>query len=562
MSSVKHLREFISERLTAAAEEIFTEFEKTIVQYEEVIDRQRRLLDTSWKPQIKSNTTDVPQHHDCKEEEVLPDHQLFYQEIISSLDQEEPEPLQIDEDQEEVRREGEQLVLKDETDMVVQSRSESGEVYEVLANTSIQNEEETDHLPGLWNIVMKPEIRLHRIELSHQQICKNKEEDIGNQHQNTDMDQDEPEPPQIKEEQEQQSTNQEGVQLVLKQETETFIVTPNNEDGDHMEPEPNSNQLFFNNSLLAERHVQEANRDVFSASAINTEQEMDSTNRSHTNNVHNSHKPDVFCKDDTSKKSVKCDICGKGFKKACQMKRHRYVHTGVSPYVCQMCGKSYSQSSHLIAHMRTHTGEKPYSCDTCGKGFVSKSTLTIHKRIHTGEKPFACETCGIRFRLLNQLVVHMRSHTGEQPYNCKKCKKSFRDHYNLTVHMRSHTGVKPYCCHTCGKCFSQSNILIDHMRTHTGEKPFSCKVCGKSFNHRSTLSHHLRIHTGEKPYCCKVCGKGFRLKQAFNVHNQTHTGEKPYSCITCGKCFSQNYHLIVHMKTHTGEKLEKKKRLK
>ena len=52
MSSVQHLREFISQRLTAAAEEIFTEFEKTIVQYEEEIDRQRRLLDITWKPRI------------------------------------------------------------------------------------------------------------------------------------------------------------------------------------------------------------------------------------------------------------------------------------------------------------------------------------------------------------------------------------------------------------------------------------------------------------------------------------------------------------------------------
>lgn len=50
MSSVLYLRDFISERLTAAAEEIFSEFEKTIVQYEEQLDRQRRLLDVSWKP--------------------------------------------------------------------------------------------------------------------------------------------------------------------------------------------------------------------------------------------------------------------------------------------------------------------------------------------------------------------------------------------------------------------------------------------------------------------------------------------------------------------------------
>ncbi|KAK5610355.1 hypothetical protein CRENBAI_006383, partial [Crenichthys baileyi] len=53
MSSVQHLREFIRERLTAAAEEIFSEVEKTIVRYEEDV----RLLGTCWKPQI--NTTRI-----------------------------------------------------------------------------------------------------------------------------------------------------------------------------------------------------------------------------------------------------------------------------------------------------------------------------------------------------------------------------------------------------------------------------------------------------------------------------------------------------------------------
>ncbi len=53
MSSVDCLREFVKERLTAAVEEIFGVFQKTIVDYEEEIDRQRRLLDIVWKPEIK-----------------------------------------------------------------------------------------------------------------------------------------------------------------------------------------------------------------------------------------------------------------------------------------------------------------------------------------------------------------------------------------------------------------------------------------------------------------------------------------------------------------------------
>ncbi|XP_034999405.2 probable basic-leucine zipper transcription factor K isoform X3 [Hippoglossus stenolepis] len=118
MSSAQYLREFISERLTAAAEEIFTVFEKTIVQYEEEVARQRRLLDTVLKPEIKLHRIELPQQHVCKEEEVLTDQQLCHQERNSSLDQEEQEPPQIKEEQEEMctSQEGEQLVLKQETE--------------------------------------------------------------------------------------------------------------------------------------------------------------------------------------------------------------------------------------------------------------------------------------------------------------------------------------------------------------------------------------------------------------------------------------------------------------
>ncbi|XP_076732799.1 uncharacterized protein LOC143413494 isoform X2 [Maylandia zebra] len=191
MPSVQYLREFINERLTAAAEQIFLEFEKTIVQYEEEIDRQRRLLDITWKPQIKLHRTDDPQQHVCKEEEeVLPEQQLWNQERSSSVDQEEPEPPQIKEEQEELcsSQEGEQLGLKEETDTFMVTAAEEGEHSEPEANTdqlpshssdtftflqskskeifevinnSILYEEENDHQHRLMDISWKPEIQLH-----------------------------------------------------------------------------------------------------------------------------------------------------------------------------------------------------------------------------------------------------------------------------------------------------------------------------------------------------------------------------------------------------------------
>lgn len=59
MSKIEMLRLLISQRLTAAAEEIFGAFGRTVAEYEEEIsrfkleiERQRRLLDLSRTPQI------------------------------------------------------------------------------------------------------------------------------------------------------------------------------------------------------------------------------------------------------------------------------------------------------------------------------------------------------------------------------------------------------------------------------------------------------------------------------------------------------------------------------
>lgn len=72
---------------------------------------------TSYK--TTQSSTVLLQQDVCKEEEeVDSDQQLCDQERYSSLDQEDPDPLQIKEEQEEVCtcQEGEQLIVKQETD--------------------------------------------------------------------------------------------------------------------------------------------------------------------------------------------------------------------------------------------------------------------------------------------------------------------------------------------------------------------------------------------------------------------------------------------------------------
>lgn len=61
MASVNCLRDFVNERLTAAAEEIVKVFEKTIADYEKEINRQRRLLAVVCKPRVKLHRTGLCQ---------------------------------------------------------------------------------------------------------------------------------------------------------------------------------------------------------------------------------------------------------------------------------------------------------------------------------------------------------------------------------------------------------------------------------------------------------------------------------------------------------------------
>ncbi|XP_042343951.1 zinc finger protein 251-like [Plectropomus leopardus] len=401
MSSLEYLREFVNQRLTAAAEEIFGVFKRSIVEYEEELSRQRRLLENICKPEIKSARTEFPQQHVCHEEEVLADQQeLCTPGRSSSLDQEDPEPPLIKEEQEElcINQEGEQLLLKEEeTDTFMFTPA-----YE-----------ENDHCED-QTLYLSADER----------------------------------------------------QTVVGENTLSYISVVNT-----VVSEQNMDlQLLSHNYHVAESRDHTGGQHGDSGSSTDAEPEQHHRSSSHTFHVYDPTMPTVRRNANAHDKSFKCEMCERVFKSKSHLQRHMTIHTGEKPFSCKICGKDFRHNSTLKVHIRTHTGEKPYFCKFCGKRFCAVSPMKRHMRVHTVEKKLhTCQTCGKSFCQSSDLKDHMRIHTGEKPFKCEKCGRSFRLSGHLMIHIRAHAGERPHVCKICGNRYFRVSHLLNHMETHKGE---------------------------------------------------------------------------------------------
>ncbi|KAI4832824.1 hypothetical protein KUCAC02_015768 [Chaenocephalus aceratus] len=363
MSSVDFLREFVNERLSAAAEEIFGVFQKTIVNYEEEIRRQRRLLDVVLKPEINIHRIELPQHPVC-EEQVLSEQQLCIQERNSSLDQEDPEPPQIKEEQEELctSPEGEQLGLEQDTDAFMLTATE----------------EESEH-----------QLLSHNSHVAESQDQEGGEQDSG-------------------------STGHAEPKPHHKGKSQSKDVNNMNLSEMHSDTQQSlkcdTYGMYFQEKSSLDKHLKI--HTIKKTLSCNTCEKI----------FANKSELIIHTRIHTGERPYSCQMCGKTFRQNSNLIAHMRIHTGEKPYSCQMCGKAFKKNSHLKEHVRIHTGEKPFSCQMCGQGFCRSSALKNHLKFHMRGSPVLAKhvgnVSGKNTIFSSNLGSHTGTHTGEKLNPC------------------------------------------------------------------------------------------------------------------------------------------------
>ncbi|XP_061669659.1 gastrula zinc finger protein 5-1-like [Syngnathoides biaculeatus] len=357
MCKVEMLRALLNARLSAALDEIFALFERTLAEYEDELcrtkdenERQRRLLDAVFVSQDEAHGPDI------HEEYLYSEHPT--PELPHIKEEEEPETFHVKEEEEEA-----DIVTFQCTGAPSESQAEDKgqcEEYRGMAppssSSSSSNNSSSQDMTAEGHGDQRGGPRADGL------LAPLSDSDDVRSH----------------------SADTDGERSKDEMRRHTYNKRVKCSQCDN---------TFFNKSSLKRHMTTHTGVKPFACSVCGKRFRIKGDLKIHTR-IHTGEKP------------FACSFCDKEFTQKGHLRSHMRTHTGEKPFACSFCNLSFSQRSSLVPHMRTHTGEKPYSCSTCGKSFSLHVNLVRHRSTHADEKAFSCRACDEQFSTVSELDKH------------------------------------------------------------------------------------------------------------------------------------------------------------
>ena len=136
---------------------------------------------------------------------------------------------------------------------------------------------------------------------------------------------------------------------------------------------------------------------------------------------------------------------------------------------CKICNKAFNNPTTYNQHLKSHT-KSGQACEICGKRFAYASQLKTHQSVHSNERHVCSHNnCSKSFKNLGDLTRHEKQHTGEK-HQCPDCDYSSIDIRNFESHRFRHSQITQYSCEFCGEEFVYNTQYQRHI------KDYKCKL--------------------------------------------------------------------------------------
>jgi len=120
-------------------------------------------------------------------------------------------------------------------------------------------------------------------------------------------------------------------------------------------------------------------------------------------------------------KMVSCPQCHKKMKPK-SLKPHMKTHLGLKQFKCDLCGDGFTRKNDVKRHKKLiHEKQRNIQCTICKKYFLSEEKLESHNIFHKAK--LVCKICGLKFSKLELYKNHLNFIHPEDKQEMNDCNK-------------------------------------------------------------------------------------------------------------------------------------------